>query len=64
MVLRSLHDGEDDPHRTFLSDKVTYSVAQEPEVSSQYSQQPATGPCPEPVESNPHPPNQSPQDPF
>jgi hypothetical protein len=32
------------------------SVAQEPEGSSQHSQQPATGPCPEPVESNPQPP--------
>jgi hypothetical protein len=31
-------------------------VAQEPEGSSPHSQQPATGPCPEPVESNPHPP--------
>jgi hypothetical protein len=31
-------------------------VAQEPEGSSPHTQQPATGPCPEPVESNPHPP--------
>jgi hypothetical protein len=31
------------------------SVAQEPGGSSPHSQQPATGPCPEPVESNPHP---------
>jgi hypothetical protein len=30
-------------------------VAQEPEDSSPHSQQPATGPWPEPVESNPHP---------
>jgi hypothetical protein len=30
------------------------SVAQEPEGSSPHSQQPATGPCPETVESNPH----------
>jgi hypothetical protein len=30
-------------------------VAQEPEASSPHSQQPATGPCLEPVESNPHP---------
>jgi hypothetical protein len=30
-------------------------VAQEPEGSSPHSQQPATGPCPEPVDSNPHP---------
>jgi hypothetical protein len=37
--------------------KLTNSVAQEPEGSSP---QPATGPCPEPVESNPHPPSQSP----
>jgi hypothetical protein len=34
-------------------------VVQEPEGSSPHSQQPATGPCPEPVESNPHPPSQS-----
>jgi hypothetical protein len=40
------------------------SVAQEPEDSSPRSQQPATGPCTELVESNPHPPSQSPQDPF
>jgi hypothetical protein len=33
----------------------TDSVAQEPEGSSPHSQQPATGPCTEPVESNPHP---------
>jgi hypothetical protein len=33
---------------------VTNSVAQESEGSSPHSQQPATGPCPEPVESNPH----------
>jgi hypothetical protein len=31
-------------------------VAQEPEGSSPHSQQLATGPCPEPVESNPHHP--------
>jgi hypothetical protein len=30
-------------------------VAQEPEGSSPHSQQPATGPCPETVETNPHP---------
>jgi hypothetical protein len=36
------------------------SVAQEPEGSSPHSQQLATGPCPEPVESNPHAPSQSP----
>jgi hypothetical protein len=30
-------------------------VAQEPEGSSPHSQQPATGPCPETVEYNPHP---------
>jgi hypothetical protein len=33
----------------------TKPVAQEPEGSSPHSQQPATGPSPEPVESNPHP---------
>jgi hypothetical protein len=38
-----------------LNVKLTNSVAQEPEGSSPHSQQPATGPCPEPVESNPHP---------
>jgi hypothetical protein len=38
----------------------TNSVAQEPEGSSPHSKQPATGPYPEPVESNPHPPSQSP----
>jgi hypothetical protein len=30
-------------------------MAQEPEDSSPHSQQPATGQCPETVESNPHP---------
>jgi hypothetical protein len=39
---------------------LTNSVAQEPEGSSPHSQQPATGPCPETVESNPHPRSQSP----
>jgi hypothetical protein len=39
---------------------LTNSVVQEPEGSSLHSQQPATGPCPETVESNPHPPTQSP----
>jgi hypothetical protein len=38
---------------------LTNSVAQEPEGSSPHSQQPATGPCPEPVESNPHSPSKS-----
>jgi hypothetical protein len=42
----------------------TNSVAQEPEGSSPNAQQPATCPYPELVESNPHPPSQSPQDPF
>jgi hypothetical protein len=40
--------------------KLTNSVVQEPEGSSPHSQQPATGPCPELVKSNPHPPSQSP----
>jgi hypothetical protein len=31
-------------------------MVQEPEGSSPHSQQPTTGPCPETVESNPHPP--------
>jgi hypothetical protein len=35
---------------------LTNSVVQELECSSPHLQQPATGPCPEPVESNPHPP--------
>jgi hypothetical protein len=35
-------------------EELTNSMAQEPEGSSLHSQQPATGPCPEPVESNPH----------
>jgi hypothetical protein len=38
---------------------LTNSVAQEPEGSSPHSQQPAIGPCPETVESNPHPSSQS-----
>jgi hypothetical protein len=38
-----------------LSANSTNSVAQEPEGSSPHSQQPDTGPYPEPVESNPHP---------
>jgi hypothetical protein len=43
-----------------LCNYLSNSVAQEPEGSSPHSPQPATGPCPEPVESNPHPPSQSP----
>jgi hypothetical protein len=39
---------------------LTNSMAQKTEGSSPHSQQPATGPCPEPVESDPHPPSQSP----
>jgi hypothetical protein len=39
--------------------QIRYTVALEPEGSSPHSQQPATGPCPETVESNPHPPRQS-----
>jgi hypothetical protein len=39
---------------------VTNRVAPEPEGSSPHSQQPANGPYPEPAESTPHPPNQSP----
>jgi hypothetical protein len=35
-------------------------MAQEPEGSSPHSQQPATGLCPEPVESSPQSPSQSP----
>jgi hypothetical protein len=38
----------------------TNSVVQEPEGSSPHSQQPATGPYPKPVESNPRPSSQSP----
>jgi hypothetical protein len=41
--------------------QLTNSVAQEPEGSSPHSPQPATSPCPEPVESKPPPPpSQSP----
>jgi hypothetical protein len=43
-----------------LNVAITNSVEQEPEGSSPHSQQPATGPCPEPVKSNPHPSSQSP----
>jgi hypothetical protein len=39
---------------------VTHTVAPEPEGSSPHSQQPASGPYPEPAESTPHPLNQSP----
>jgi hypothetical protein len=39
---------------------ITNSVAPEPKGSSPHSQQPANDPYPEPGESNPHPPNQSP----
>jgi hypothetical protein len=39
---------------------LTHSVVLEPEGSSPHSQQPANGPYPEPGESTPHPPNQSP----
>jgi hypothetical protein len=35
-------------------------VVQEPQGSSQYSQQLATGPYPKPFESNPHTTSQSP----
>jgi hypothetical protein len=48
-------------------ENLTNSVAQEPEGSSPHSQQPATGPYPEPVESNPHPQTNLPKihsDPF
>jgi hypothetical protein len=38
----------------------TNSVAPEPEGSSPHSQEPANDPYPEPGESTPHPPNQSP----
>jgi hypothetical protein len=47
------------PH-IYTSIYINNSVAQEPEGSSPHSQQPATGPCPKPVESNPHPRSQSP----
>jgi hypothetical protein len=43
-------------NEVFLWEQQTKSVAQEPEGSSPHSQQPATGPYPEPVESSPHPP--------
>jgi hypothetical protein len=38
----------------------TDSVAPEPEGSSPYSQEPATGTCPEPTGSNLHSPSRSP----
>jgi hypothetical protein len=38
----------------------TNSVAPETEGSSPYSQEPATGPYPEPTKSNLHSPSQSP----
>jgi hypothetical protein len=47
-------------HRQPIQSVITNSVAQESEGSSPHSQQPATGPCPETVESNPQPPSQSP----
>jgi hypothetical protein len=53
-----------DPFQSVPADNIetliTNSMAQEPEGSSPHSQQPATGPCPEPVESNPHHPSQFP----
>jgi hypothetical protein len=42
----------------------THFVAPEPEGSSPHSQQLATGPYPDPLESIPHPTSQSPQGPF
>jgi hypothetical protein len=38
---------------------LTHSTTKKPEGSSPHSQQLATGPYPEPVESNPHTPSQS-----
>jgi hypothetical protein len=49
-----------DPLPVSKPKQITNSVAQEPEGPSPHSQQPATGPYPEPAESNPHPSNQSP----
>jgi hypothetical protein len=46
------------------TNRLTNSVAPEPEGSSPHSQELANGPYPEPGESTPHPPNQSTQDPF
>jgi hypothetical protein len=43
---------------------ITNSLAPEPKGSSPHSQEPANRPYPEPGASTPHPPNQSPQDPF
>jgi hypothetical protein len=44
-------------HRNdYINNYLPTFVAQEPKASLPYSQQPATGPCPEPVESNPHSP--------
>jgi hypothetical protein len=48
-------------HVTRLVERnLTNSVVPEPEGSSSHSQQSANGPYPEPGESNPHTPNQSP----
>jgi hypothetical protein len=56
--------GENYTMKTFchlcIPPNITNSVAQEREGSSPHSQQPATGPYPEPVESTPHSPSQSP----
>jgi hypothetical protein len=44
----------------YKSARITNSVAPEPEGSSPYSQEPATGPYPEPAGSNLHSPSQFP----
>jgi hypothetical protein len=49
-----------DPSLSYSNQPI--SVAPEREGSSPHSQQPANGPYPEQV--NPHPPRQSPLDPF
>jgi hypothetical protein len=49
------------PFNVVCCDQLTNSVAPEPEVSSPHSQQPASDPYPEPVESTPHTPTYLPK---
>jgi hypothetical protein len=48
----------------WLSNERTNFVASVPEVSSLRTQEPETGPYPEPTEKTPHVPSQSPQEPM
>jgi hypothetical protein len=47
-------------HAKMIVEELTNSMVQEPKGSSPLSQQLSTGPYPEPVKSNLHPPSQSP----